>query len=78
MADKLSDMQTTLRNFQRDFGRMRRLASKGVTIEVKSRRETFVFARASTGQGLLGCCAGLMDASKLTTDPIGEPWEATR
>ena len=69
-------MKTTLRTFHREFGRMRRLASKGVAIHVQARRETFVFAKEKPVHGLLGCCAGLMDASRLTTAPIGEAWEA--
>jgi hypothetical protein len=69
-------MKTTLRTFQRDFGRMRQLASRGVTIEIRSKREKFVFAKQTGEHGLLGCCAGLMDSSRLTTEPVGERWDA--
>ncbi len=55
---------------------MRALAAKGVPIRVKTRRETFVFAREKAAHSLLGCCEGLMDAGKLTTAPVGEAWDA--
>ena len=78
VADNLSDMKTNLRTFQREFGRMRRLAAKGVPIRIHAKRETFVFAKEAAPHGLLGCCAGLMDASKLTTAPIVAEWHAAR
>ena len=74
----MSAMKITLRTFHREFGRMRRLASKGVAIHVQARRETFVFAKEKPVHGLLGCCVGLMDSSRLTTAPIGEAWEAQK
>lgn len=57
---------------------MRRLAAQGLIIRVQSRRETYVFAKEKPEHGLLGCGAGLMDSSQLTTEPIGEAWEAQR
>ncbi len=71
-------MQTNLRTFQREFGRMRALAAKGVPIRVKTKRETFIFAREKAAHGLLGCCEGLMDSSHLTPEPVGEAWSAQR
>ena len=67
-----------MRTFQREFGRMRQLASKGVAIRVQTKRETFVFAKEGAPRGLLGCCERLMDASALTTEPVGGSWEAQR
>lgn len=77
-ADILSDMKTSLRTFQREFGRMRRLASRGTAIRVQAKHETFVFAKEPSAHGLLGCCENLMDASKLTTEPVAGEWEAQR
>jgi len=71
-------MKTNLRTFQREFGRMRALAAKGVPIHVKTKHETYVFARENSARGLLGCCAGLMDSSRLTTAPVDETWAAQR
>jgi hypothetical protein len=47
LSDNLISMETTLTEFQRNFGAVREAADRGETIQVKSGETTYIFAKAS-------------------------------
>jgi len=55
-------MQTTLRNFQRTFARVRAVADTGEKVEVlaKGRRYLFFLVQDQPPQGLYGAAKGMM------------------
>jgi hypothetical protein len=57
MPDTLTDMKVTSREFQRNFARMKALASQGETIRIVSSAEEFIFqavkVKPRTWQGAL-------------------------
>lgn len=65
----LTAMKTTIRSFQRDFPRMRRLAAAGTVIVVECDGQSFEFRRRRAGTGVLGCLAGRAKLGKLREGP---------
>ena len=65
----LTVMKTTIRAFQRDFPRMRRLAAAGSVIVVECDGQSFEFRRRRAGTGVLGCLAGRAKLGKLREGP---------
>ncbi len=66
-------MKITVRAFQREFPRMRKLAAAGQTVVVEAGGQTFEFrARAKTA-GALGCMAGRAKIGKLRDGPAIPP-----
>ena len=62
-------MKTSIQAFQRDFPRMRRLATAGTVIVVESEGQSFEFRRRHTGFGALGCMAVRAKLGKLLDGP---------
>ena len=62
-------MKTTVRAFQREFPRMRRLAGAGQTIVLEAEGQTFEFRVRRRGRGVLGCMAGRARLEKLREGP---------
>ena len=62
-------MKTNIRAFQRDFPRMRRLASAGTVIVVEAKGQAFEFRARRRGTGVLGCMSGRAKLDKLRDGP---------
>jgi len=62
-------MKTTIRSFQRDFPRMRRLAAAGTVITVESKGQLFEFRARHRGAGVLGCMSGRAKLDRLSEGP---------
>lgn len=62
-------MKTTIRAFQREFPRMRKLAAAGKTVVIVSDGQTFEFRARRKGAGVLGCMAGRAQLGKLRPGP---------
>jgi hypothetical protein len=62
-------MKTNIRAFQRDFPRMRRLASAGTVIVVEAGGQAFEFRARRRGTGVLGCLTGRAKLGKLRDGP---------
>ena len=62
-------MKTNIRAFQRDFPRMRRLASAGTVIVVEAEGQAFEFRARRRGTGVLGCMTGRAKLGKLRDGP---------
>ena len=62
-------MKTNIRSFQRDFPRMRRLASAGTVIVVEAEGQAFEFRARRRGTGVLGCMTGRAKLGKLRDGP---------
>lgn len=62
-------MKTTIRSFQRDFLRMRRLAAAGTVITVEANGQVFEFRARKRGVGVLGCMSGRAKLDRLREGP---------
>lgn len=62
-------MRTTVRAFQREFPRMRRIAAAGKTVVIEAGGQTFEFRVRRKGAGVLGCMAGRARLGKLRDGP---------
>ena len=62
-------MKTTVRAFQREFPRMRKLAAAGQTLLIESEGQTFEFRARRKGPGVLGCMSGRARLDKLRPGP---------
>jgi hypothetical protein len=69
-------MKTTVRAFQREFPRMRKLAAAGKTVVIQSEGQTFEFRARRKGAGILGCMAGRARLGRLRNGPAipAEEW----
>lgn len=63
-------MKTTIRAFQREFPRMRKLAAAGKTVIVEAGGQTFEFHVRRQDSGVLGCMAGRAHFDKLREGPV--------
>lgn len=66
-------MKTTVRVFQREFPRMRRVAAAGKTVVIEAGGQTFEFRARRKGIGVLGCMAGRARLDKLRDGPAIPP-----
>lgn len=62
-------MKTTVRSFQREFPRMRKLAAAGKTVVIEAEGLTFEFRARRKGTGVLGCMAGRAKLDRLRDGP---------
>jgi hypothetical protein len=62
-------MKTTVRAFQREFPRMRKLAAAGKTVVIESEGQTFEFRARRKGPGILGCMSGRAQLARLRPGP---------
>ena len=62
-------MKTSIRAFQRDFPRMRRLAAAGTVIVVEDKGQAYEFRARHRGPGVLGCMSGRAKLGKLRDRP---------
>jgi hypothetical protein len=62
-------MKTTVRAFQREFPRMRKLAAAGKTVVIESEGQTFEFRARRKGAGVLGCMTGRAKLDRLRDGP---------
>jgi hypothetical protein len=62
-------MKTTVRAFQREFPRMRRLAAAGKTVVIETQGQTFEFRARRKIHGVLGCMAGRAQLGQLRDGP---------
>jgi len=77
----LTDMETTVREFQRNFARMQRIAGSGEVVRIKARKRVYSFRAEIPAQGFFGACTGLGDADNLKPQDAGAAataWRATR
>ena len=63
-------MKTTIRAFQREFPRMRKLAAAGKVIEVETEGQVFEFRARTKTKGILGCMADSTIVGDLPDGPI--------
>ncbi len=63
-------MKTTVRSFQREFPRMRKLAAAGKTVVIEAEGLTFEFRARRKGTGVLGCMAGRTKIINLRDGPV--------
>ncbi len=63
-------MKTTIRAFQREFPRMRKLAAAGKTVIIEAEGQTFEFRARNAGNGLLGCMKGRTNTDRLRPGPV--------
>jgi hypothetical protein len=63
-------MKTTIRAFQREFPRMRKLAAAGKTVVIEAEGQIFEFRARATSQGLLGCMADRTKVGNLRSGPV--------
>jgi hypothetical protein len=63
-------MKTTIRAFQREFPRMRKLAAAGKTVIIEAEGQTFEFRVRAANSSLLGCMKGRTNADRLKPGPI--------
>jgi hypothetical protein len=63
-------MKTTIRAFQREFPRMRKLAAAGKTVVIEAEGQTFEFRASPSGKGVLGCMAGTVKIRNLRDGPV--------
>lgn len=68
-------MKTTIRAFQREFPRMRKLAAAGKTVIIEAEGQTFEFRARRQGTGILGCMKGRIRVGKLPDGPVIPPEE---
>lgn len=68
-------MKTTVRTFQREFPRMRKLAAAGKTLLIEAEGQTFEFRARRKGAGVLGCMTGRAQVDKLRDGPVIPPDE---
>jgi hypothetical protein len=72
-------METTLREFQRDFGKARLVADSGENVVVRARRRRYLFKLLNTppNRGIYGAAAGLAEirGNLLST---GLKWESAQ
>ncbi len=78
MSDTLFDMKTTTRSFQREFKKMKRIASEGKTVFIHDAAgQDFVFLmKRAAGNPLLGCLLGSVRGD--AESPTEEIWEVAR
>lgn len=62
-------MKTTVRTFQREFPRMRKLAAAGKTVLIESEGQVFEFRARRKSTGVLGCMTGRAQLSRLKPGP---------
>ena len=77
----LTDMDTTVREFQRNFARMRRIAGSGNVVRIKARERIYTFRAENPANGFFGACAGLGNADALRPEDTGATvtaWHANR
>ena len=63
-------MKTTIRTFQREFPRRRKLAAAGKTVVIESEGQTFEFTARAKTEGILGCMAGSTIVGDLPEGPV--------
>lgn len=63
-------MKTTVRSFQREFPRMRKLAAAGKTVVIEAEGLTFEFRARRKTKGVLGCMAGRTKIIRLRDGPV--------
>lgn len=63
-------MKTTIRAFQREFPRMRKLAAAGQTVIIEAEGQTFEFRARAANTSLLGCMKGRTNADRLKPGPV--------
>ena len=68
-------MKTTIRAFQREFPRMRKLAAAGKTVIIEAEGQTFEFRARRSGTGILGCMKGSIRVGKIPAGPVIPPEE---
>ena len=68
-------MKTTIRTFQREFPRMRKLAAAGKTVIIEAEGQTFEFRARKASTSLLGCMKGTIRVGDLPDGPIIPPDE---
>lgn len=73
-------MKTTIRAFQREFPRMRKLACAGKTVVIEADGQTFEFRSRRRGAGILGCMKGSIRLGELPEGPVIPPedWDMLR
>jgi hypothetical protein len=64
-------METTVREFQRNFARMCRIASQGNVVRVKARERVYSFRAEAALNGFFGVCGGSGDADHLEPEETG-------
>ncbi len=68
-------MKTTIRAFQREFPRMRKLAAAGQTVIIEAEGQTFEFRARQRGAGILGSMKGSLRVGGLPDGPVIPPEE---
>ena len=68
-------MKTTIRAFQREFPRMRKLAAAGQTVVIEAEGQTFEFRARRREKGVLGCMKGRVQLGDLPEGPVIPPEE---
>lgn len=63
-------MKTTVRSFQREFPRMRKLAAAGKTVVIEAEGLTFEFRARAKSKGILGCMADRTKIINLRDGPV--------
>lgn len=63
-------MKTTIRAFQREFPRMRKLAAAGKTVIIEAEGRTFEFRARAANPSLLGCMKGRANADHIQPGPV--------
>jgi hypothetical protein len=73
-------MKTTIRAFQREFPRMRKLAAAGKTVTIEAEGQTFEFRARRRAGGILGCMKGSIRVGDLPEGPVIPPedWDMLR
>ncbi len=68
-------MKTTIRTFQREFPRMRKLAAAGKTVIIEAEGQTYEFSAKTKSEGILGCMAGSVECDNLDPNRPAIPLE---
>ena len=63
-------MKTTIRTFQREFPRMRKIAAAGKTVVIEAEGQTYEFSAKTKSEGILGCMAGSTIVGDLPEGPV--------
>ena len=74
-------METTVREFQRNFARMRQIAGAGNVVRIKARERIYTFRAENPANGFFGACVGLGNADALRPEDAGAAstaWRANR
>lgn len=63
-------MKTSIRTFQREFPRMRKLAAAGKIVVIEAEGQTYEFSAKTNTKGILGCMADRTIVGDIPDGPI--------